>query len=287
MQYRIRLGVPLDDVLAQVRARVTEAARAGAVLVVLPELFVLDGWPALVDDEPAYVRSVAETVSPTVLETLRALARSRGVAILGGSMPESRDGRLYNTARLVFPDGREVRQDKMFPTRWGRAMGMTPGDGLEVFDAPWGRSVILVCYDVEFPTLSARLGPERPEVILVPSMTESVHGLNRVRWSAQARAVEHHAFVVIAGTVGRPQPSWQHFGQAVFLTPRSEGFPGVLNEGPLGAPGVVLGDLDLERLRASRDRTGFYPALDALRRTRDLDGVPALDAPSRPPDPPR
>ena len=266
VQYQIRAGRTPEQVIAQLRAHVATASTAGAELVMLPELFLFDVWPAAVEDEAAFVRRVAADTTPRVLVAAAEAARASGVAVLAGSVPELRDGRLYNTAHLFFPDGREVRQDKVYLTAWGKEVGMTPGRELAVFDAPWGRIAILICYDVEFPELSQRLVEARPAVILVPSMTESADGVYRVRWAAQARAVEHHAYVVVAGTVGHPGPEWVHHGQAAFITPRDAGFEGILAEGERGVEAVVFGDLDLERLRTSRVEVTFYPAKDQAQR---------------------
>ncbi len=262
VQYTIHAGRSVDEVIATLEQQIAEAADAKAELVVLPELFLFDVWATSIDDEAVYVREVAAEITPKVQAAIAALAKRHAVAVLLGSAPELRDDRLYNTARLYFPDGRVVVQDKVYLTGWGKKIGMTPGAGLEVFDAPWGKTVILVCYDVEIPALSNALVEDRPEVFLVPSMTESEHGFFRVRWAAQARAVEHHAYVVVAGTVGHPTPSWSHHGQAVFLTPRDRGFEGVLAEGPRDQGAIVYGDLDLERLRNSRAAVTFYPAKD-------------------------
>lgn len=266
VQYEIRGERPLSDILSEARTLVRQAARAQAELVVFPELLVLDVWPQTVGDERAFVRRVASEHTPAALEAFASIAEESSVAVLAGSFPEIRGRRLYNTAYLFFPKGRKVRQDKMYLTAWGKRMGMTPGHTLSVFDAPWGKSVILVCYDIEIPTLSARLVEKQPEVILVPSMTESEHGLGRVRWSAQARAVEHHAFVVVASTVGQPSPTWAHFGQSVVVTPRDEGFPGILAEAPRAEPTILFADLDVSALRRSRAQTTFYPARDELAR---------------------
>lgn len=265
-QYEIEGRKTLAQVMAKVETLTASAAAGGAELMILPELFVLDVWPKTLEDEPAFVRKVAKEMTPAARARLAALSRTYGLALLAGSMPELRGGKLYNTAHLYFPDGRDVRQDKMFLTHWGETVGMVPGEKLETFDTPWGRSAILICYDVEIPQLSSTLVPLRPEVLLVPSMTESEHGFGRVRWSAQARAVEHHAYVLVVGTVGQPSPDWRHFGQGVGLTPRDKGFPGTLAAGTKNAAELVFVELDLDRLRASRERVTFYPAKDELRR---------------------
>lgn len=265
VQYLIRGDATLDQIEAAVRAHVDEAS--GAELVVFPELFMLDGWP-LSDERPEgdIVRELARTLTPRLRALFADLARAKEVAILAGSMPELRDGRMYNTARLYFSDGRVEVQDKVRLTAWGKSVGFTPGSGIRVFDSPWGRTAVLVCYDVEFPDISAGLMSARPEVLLVPSMTESRHGAARVRWAAQARAVEHHALVVVAPTVGAPSADWRHYGRALFLSPRDVGWTGVYVEGVEGFEDVVRGRLDVDRLQASRNTTDFWPARDAAPR---------------------
>ena len=260
-QYEIRGDVPAAGISARAEALVADAARGGAELVVLPELFVLDAWPLASDaSEGEITRRIARDVTPVVLDDLRGAAARHQIAVLAGSAPELRGERLYNTSRLLFPDGREVAQDKVHPTAWGERVGFTAGAGVRVFDAPWGRTAILICYDVEFPSVTSGLVESAPEVLLVPSMTESEFGRDRVRWTAQARAVEHHAYVLVAPTVGTTSHDWRHFGRAAVLTPRVPGFPGVLAEASRGGEGLVFATLGIDRLRQSRATTGFFPA---------------------------
>jgi len=277
-QYEIRGSVGGEDIIARVLALVRDAAAGGAELLVLPELFVLDAWPPPAEsrDEAATTRRIAEEVTPVVWQALRKASRDSGVAISAGSAPEIRGDQLFNTARLFFPSGREERQDKVHLTSWGRRVGMSPGDGIRAFETPWGRTAILVCFDVEFPSISARLVARAPEVLLVPSMTESEAGRDRVGWTSRARAVEHHAYVVVSPTVGRPAKDWQHFGRASVFTPRTAGFSGLLARSTTDREGLTWATLDLEGLRRSRREADFFPA------RRERSEAPASSAPSRP-----
>lgn len=264
VQYPISGDASVEDLARRIEDWTRRAAEGGAGLVVFPELSVLDAWPLHSDAKEASITdSIARQVTPEYLKAARAAAARHGIAVLAGSVPHLEQGILRNSAFLFFEDGRQVRQDKVYLTKWGRKVQMVPGRGVQVFDAPWGRTAILVCYDAEFPDLSVALGPEAPEVILVPSMTESPEGFMRVRWASQARAVEQFAYVIVTGTVGRPQPNWAHFGQAVFLTPQSPGFPGILAEGPKDRPALVFADLNLKQLRTERNTAHFFPAREA------------------------
>lgn len=274
VQYDVMGGLSERALWEKIRARCEEAAGAGAELVVFPELFTADLFEngADVASERRSIERICRDVAPAFPRKLAALARELGVAILGGSIPRhARDSsRLLNTAYLAFADGRWVAQDKVFLTRseaddWG----WTPGASIEPFLAPWGRTWIAICLDVEMPALSALAAAERPELILVPSCTGSSHGFRRVRWCAQARAIEHHAYVAHVGTVGAgtttPNMKGQ-YGQAAILTPSDEGYPGVLAEGPANEAAVVVATVDLGRLRENRKTASVYPARDQVLR---------------------
>ena len=189
-QYPIEGDRSFDQIRDKVVAHVAEAASAGASLIVFPELVALDAWPTTPApaDEAAAARRLAREITPPLIAAVRRLADEHGVAIVVGA-PREVGGAVRNSAVLAFPDGRSVVQDKLFLTPWEREVGWEAGDRLVVFETPWGRTAILICYDCEVPMLSDRLAEHAVEVLLVPSMTESEHGLLRVRWTAQARAV--------------------------------------------------------------------------------------------------
>jgi predicted amidohydrolase len=242
---------------------VNEAKKKGAELVVFPELATLDVWPKdSKKSESEIIDFIADKITPTLFENIEKMSRDQNIAVLAGSSPRRVGKKIRNTSLLVFPDGKKILHDKIFLTAWERKMDWEPGKTIEVFETPWGKTAILICYDIEFPAVASALARNPPEVILVPSMTESKSGLERVRWTAQARAVELHAFVVVAGTVGTIGKDWQHYGQNLFLAPRDRLFPGPPVEGVTGKPGLVTGRLDLSLLRASREKTDFFPARD-------------------------
>ncbi|MGE4133680.1 MAG: nitrilase-related carbon-nitrogen hydrolase [Bdellovibrionales bacterium] len=183
------------------------------------------------------------------------------MVIIGGTLPRATaDGKFLSSAPIVFPDGRVEYQDKIFFTPWEKELEMVRGNELRRLEYDGVSFAVLICFDVEFPRLSQLLAAKPPELLLVPSMTESEAGLRRVRYTAQARAVESHAYVVIAGTVGRTSKSWVQFGQGVFLGPQEKGFPAVLKEGKANREEMVVVELDLKKLRESREKSGYNPS---------------------------
>ncbi len=274
VQYEIQGNQTAGQLLAKLEAAVVEAVAAEADCIVFPELVTFDSWR--VDEIESHAipsqqeieetRRIATEITPVFLRGIAALAEKYQVDILAGSTPLIEGRSIFNSAHLFFRDGSSFRQDKLYPTHWELKAGISPGSELAICEARWGRFAILTCYDVEFPDVSSLLVPERPEMIFVPSMTESESGLHRVRWCAQARAVEHHAFVVVAGTVGNPSENWHHFGQSAFLAPRDSRFAAGPVTGQPGRAMVVTNTLDLQLLRESRQATEFNPSADITSR---------------------
>jgi predicted amidohydrolase len=168
-------------------------------------------------------------------------------------------GRVVARAPLIAPDGRMAFQEKRQMTRFEvERWGISPGAPPRVFDTPWGRIGLAICYDAEFPKLVRIQVEAGAWLILVPSCTDTAHGATRVRVSAAARAIENQCFVALCATVG--EAPWsaaldRNRGQAAVFGPADRGFPeeGVMAAGAVDAPGWVFCTLD--RAAIARVRT--------------------------------
>ncbi len=274
VQYPIRYKTSLEHMLERLDSYVTQAAKAKSQVVMFPELFVLDRLnPDSSLSDADQLKEIARKETPIILERMKAHATRLRMHILAGSVPVlGTDGKIRNVAHLFFPDGSHVGQTKMFLTPDEVEWGWTPGNELKLFRTPWGLSVILICYDSQFPAVSQALMQASPELIFVPSMTGE-KGQKRVRWAAQARAVEHHAYVVVTGTTDAEGGS-EYVGQAAFLTPQEEGFPGLLRQGKMNRDQVVSASFDLAKVRKSKSSSGLYPGRDQISEGRSIRIIP-------------
>jgi predicted amidohydrolase len=248
---------------AKLAAWVAGAVAEGAQLLVFPEYGAMELASLFPEPVPgdllAQLPAVA-SLEGRVVELHRALARLHSVHILGASLPvEAGPGRYHNRAWLYGPDGRTGYQDKIVMTRFERDdWGVSGGSTLRLFDTAFGRLGICICYDVEFPLLARSLAEAGAELILAPSVTETLHGYWRVRVGAQARALENQCYVVHAPVVG--EAPWSpavdvNRGAAAVYGPPDQGFPadGVVALGELDQPCWVHAEIDLDlvaRVRA-------------------------------------
>jgi len=273
LQYAVTRITCWDDYAVKLDHLVREGA-AGADLLVMPEYACME---IAASDGNGIATPLEELQAvcartPALLTIMRDTARRYGVWLLPGSLPwEDDDGSVRNRAPLIAPDGAIAFQDKRVMTRfeheqWGVRAGAPPA----VFDTPWGRIGIAICYDVEFPPLVRAQIEAGAWLILTPACTDTLHGFNRVAVSARARALENQCYVAVAPTVG--EAPWlatldANRGHAGVFGPMDRGFPpdGILARGALDMPGWVFATLDPARLDAVR-------ADGAVRNHRDWPG---------------
>ena len=127
-----------------------EAAAQKVDLAVLPEMFCCPY-------ENACFRTYGEPEGGPAQEALRKAAAELGIYVVGGSLPELEEHRVYNTSYVFGPDGTQLakhRKVHLFdidvaggnpsgsPTRFPREM---PSPHLKLPSAPWAFASALTC----------------------------------------------------------------------------------------------------------------------------------------------
>lgn len=182
---------------------------------------------------------------PGVLEDhCRKLAKQLGVWLLTGSIYEKAGSRNYNTATVIAPSGDIIgRYRKMFPfTPYEK--GIAAGSSFLVFDVPdVGRFGVSICYDMWFPETSRTLAWMGAEVILHPTLTNTLD--RDVELSiARATAATNQCYffdVNAAGPLG--------YGRSIVVGPEGD----VIHQAGSGEEIIAL-EIDLGRVRRSRER---------------------------------
>jgi predicted amidohydrolase len=261
LQYKVErpasvaaFGAKLDQWIAE--------ARDHADLMVLPEYACVELGAALAGqdapDEPAELAAMVRHAE-AILAAMRASAMRNKVWLLPGTLPMRDGAQVVARAPLIAPDGRMAMQEKRIMTRFeAERWGVSPGAPPRVFDTPWGRLGISICYDVEFPKHVRAQVEAGAWLILAPSCTDSLHGATRIRVSAAARAIENQCYVATTPTVGNAPWSAAldvNRGQAAVFGPADRGFPedGVLAAGTPDAAQWVFCTLDPARLDDVRE----------------------------------
>lgn len=234
------------------------ASDAGADFAVYPEIFTTQLMSFLEERSPSLAVQRITEYTEDYISLFTDLAVKYNVNIIGGSHFVEEEGKIYNIAYLFRRDGTIEKQYKLHITPNERKWwGISRGDEVRVFDTDCGKIAIQICYDIEFPEL-ARIATEKgAKIIFTPFCTEDRQGYLRVRYCAQARAVENQVYTVISGTVGNlPQTENMdiQYAQSAIFAPSDFEFArdGIFGECNPNIEMVVIGDVDLEILRRQR-----------------------------------
>lgn len=254
----------LKDLTQRMESWVKLAKERNAKIILFPELVTLDFFPHNPPDHQvaSLIQAVAGQTS-LFEKRLQAMAKTHDILIVGASTFKKRGkSRIYNRAYIVFPDGKLKYQDKNFPTPWEKRHGISKNKNIKTFKYADFKFVVLTCHDAEFPSLSKKLTRIKPDIIFVPSQTDSEFGFERVKRTSQARAVEHMSYVLMTGTAGDAQAPWHSYvGRNLLLTPQNKYF--TEPEGSDHKEQLSLFAVDIEQLRLARkDKGQVYPARD-------------------------
>ncbi len=152
---------------------VATAAKKGAQIVVLPELFLGPYFCQRPDDKAAF--ATAQPVPGPATDQLADAARQHKIVLVGGSVFEkSKEGKYYNTASVFGPDGKRlgdyrkthIPEDILYHEQHY----FEPGDtGVRVFDTPYGKVSVLICYDQWYPEAARMAALKGAEIVFYPT----------------------------------------------------------------------------------------------------------------------
>ncbi|OEF97091.1 bifunctional GNAT family N-acetyltransferase/carbon-nitrogen hydrolase family protein [Desulfuribacillus alkaliarsenatis] len=258
IQYMMKRIYSFDEFATQCEYYVDVGASYQSDFVVFPELLTTQLLSYIEEKSPSKAIRRLTEYTEDYIRLFNELAVKYNVNIIGGSHFVEEDGNVYNISYLFRRDGTIDKQYKIHITpnerRW---WGVSQGSEIKVFDTDCGKIAILICYDIEFPELSRIVTEQGANIIFTPYCTDDRQGYLRVRYCAQARAIENQVYTVIAGTVGNLSHAENmdiQYGQSGIFTPSDFTFPrdGVLGECTANVETVVVGDVDTELLRRSR-----------------------------------
>jgi predicted amidohydrolase len=197
-----------------------------------PELCIFGADPAL-----------AQTLPGDAEARLAEIARRNGVWLLPGSLFERGGNAIFNTTPVIAPSGAVVaRYRKMFPFR-PYENGVESGAEFVAFDVPGiARLGVSICYDMWFPETTRTLAAMGADVILHPTLTDTIDRDVELA-IARASAATNQCYFFDINSVGDGG-----VGRSIVVDP--SGY--VLHEGGHGEEVIPL-LVDLDRVRIERE----------------------------------
>jgi 5-aminopentanamidase len=233
----------VDGNRARASQAIETAARAGADLVVLPELCIT-GY-AFADESEAC--ELGERADGPTLEQWRALAETHRVVIVGGFCELDADGAPRNSALLVERDGSSRLYRKTHLWDREQLIFVAGTEPPPVIQTSVGRVGLAICYDAFFPEVMRALALAGADVIAVP-MNSPVSGPSTGSLPVEAvlaiaSAHINRVYVAQADRAG-PERGIRWANASVICDP-----DGRLLAGPVEGTALLRAGCDLERAR--------------------------------------
>jgi N-carbamoylputrescine amidase len=271
---QLSCGPDPDENLNKAAARVREAARNGAQVVCLPELFRTQYF---CQREDAALFDLAEPIPGPTTEKISAVAREQKVVVVASIFEKRARGLYHNTAAIIDTDGSikgiyrkmHIPDDPLYYEKYY----FTPGDlGFKAFDTQFGRLGTLVCWDQWYPE-GARLTALQGAHILFYPTAIGWHPAEKQQYGAaqhdawrtiqRAHAIANGVFVAVVNRVGHETgnirgnqvngPGLEFWGGSFFCDP----FGRVLAEASHDKEEILCGEVDLDSIDETRRNWPF------------------------------
>jgi len=239
-----RLG-DVQQNLVEILLQLARARGLGCDLVLFPEC-ALSGY---MFEDRASAAAASVVVPGREMTRLVEACRSLQVYCVLGLL-EQRDGLLWNSSRLIGPDGIVGSYDKTHIPQLGVDRFVEPGQGpYAVYDTPLGRIGLQICYDWRFPEVTRSLALQGAELVAMPTCSPS-SSRELADHLPRTRAVENAIFFAMANRVGAE-------GSAAFLGHSQVVGPGGdrLVRGD-ESEALLVCDVDLAQARAKNREQG-------------------------------
>ena len=274
---QMRTSEEPDANLAKALARSREAAKRGAQIVCLQELF-RSRYFCQTEDQRSF--KLAEDIPGPSTDALGALARELQIVIIASLFERRSAGIYHNTAVVIDADGSlagkyrkmHIPDDPLYFEKFY----FTPGDlGFPSFQTRYAKIGALVCWDQWFPE-AARLTSLSGAQILVyptaigwiPGEPRNVAQKQRNAWELiqRAHAVANGVFVAAVNRVGR-EAKLKFWGHSFVAGPSGE----LLAQAGGDREEVLIVKCDLRDIAETRQSWPFF-------RDRRIDAYGSLQA---------
>lgn len=229
--------------------KIREAARQGAQIAVLPEMFCSPY-------ENGAFRPYGEPVGGPAQRALAQAAREENIYVVGGSLPELEGDRVYNTCFVYDPEGNCIaRHRKMHlfdidvpgGQRFMESDTLSPGCDVTTFETKWGTMGLCICFDFRFQELSRLMTLRGARVIFVPAAFNMTTGPAHWELLFRQRAVDNQVFTVGTSPARDTEASYVAWGHSIICEPW-----GTVVSHCDETEQMVLTELDLDRVDAIR-----------------------------------
>lgn len=194
-----------------------ESKENGADMAVLPEMFICeyDTNSMLCNAMPEY---------HPLIKQLSNKASELGLFLVAGSFPENDGDKIYNTSLVFDNNGNTIakhRKAHLFDInidggqKFKESDVFTAGDCATVFDTPFGKLGLMICYDIRFPELTRKMALDGAMGVIVPAAFNMTTGPAHWELTFRSRALDNQIFMAGVSSARDEDSSYTSWGHSI------------------------------------------------------------------------
>src|ERR1700737_3619020 len=265
---QMRCGADPDKNFSRALDFIRDAAKKGAGIVCLPELF-RSQYFCQTEDHANF--ALAEEIPGKSTSVLGDLAQELGVVIVASLFEKRSAGVYHNTAAIIDADGKllgkyrkmHVPDDPLYHEKFY----FTPGDvGFQAWDTQRGKIGVCVCWDQWYPEAARLTALRGAEIIFYPTAI-GWHPREKKKFGAaqysawetiqRSHAIANGCYVAATNRVGHETPGGgagiEFWGQSFICAPSGE----IIAQGSVDREEIVLADVDWQDVDRQRTHGPF------------------------------
>lgn len=249
-------------------SKVVEAAKSGAQIVCLQELF-RSHYFCQVEDHRYF--QLGESIPGPSTDVLTKVARDNKIVIIASLFEKRSAGLYHNTAAIIDADGTllgkyrkmHIPDDPLFYEKFY----FTPGDlGFRAWDTKYGKIGVLVCWDQWYPEAARLTALQGAQILFYPTAIgwhpgeKAAYGERQhSSWETIQRghAVANGCYVAAVNRVGHEAPDGgpglEFWGQSFVADPSGQ----IIKKASVTAEENIIVEVDLDAVDTQRTHWPF------------------------------
>ena len=264
----MRCGPKPENNFARAIDFIRDAAKSGAQIVCLPELFRSQYFCQMENHDNF---SLAETIPGPSTDALTKLARELGIVIVASLFEKRSAGLYHNTAVIIDADGEllgkyrkmHIPDDPLYHEKFYFA----PGDlGFLSWKTARGNLGVCVCWDQWYPEAARLTALRGAEIIFYPTAIgwhpkekKEFGKTQHSSWETiqRSHAIANGCYVAVPNRVGHEAPAGgdgiEFWGQSFVCGPDGE----IIAKGSVDREEIVAAEIDWKRVNEYRTHWPF------------------------------
>ena len=207
--------------LSKAKLGIEECVKKGAEIIILPEIF---NSPY----DSKKFREYSEEKNGKTWTFLSNLSKENNIILIGGSIPEIENDKIYNTSFIFDTKGNQIaRHRKMhlfdIDVKGGQSFkeseSLTAGDSICVFDTPFCKIGVCICFDMRFPELSRLMVLQGARIIIVPAAFNMTTGPPHWESMFKQRAIDNQCFTIGVAPARNLESNYISYANSIIVNP--------------------------------------------------------------------